>query len=328
MAIRNTAFGWCCCIENDCDVPPCDGGHRSKLCCVAGPITFTLAGCKDILGNCLQNCSIDCMELEITTEWNGIPGGAPITGKLCWNGSRFYGTGGHSSTWIADVSGPTYDASGCATYTIRRLRVVCGGVTVVWSIETDAAGYCGIANYYRVSATDTTIDDTGCPEFSIVSNGYPIPLLQSGFPANVSVTIAGATGTCCTDLNGTHVLTFDVSTLVDSTCKTQSRGGYSYKKTLPTVIGCSARRITLSIDSTADCTVVVDLLVEYHPTDPASCKRRFRKTFCPTCGSIGSIDFATDLVSVDDGSDCGVGDPLSTCDLRAITVAGTFSLGA
>lgn len=258
--------------------------------------------------------------------------------------NRWSGTGNDGEpwdVWLADVEySPISD---CPVYNVLKLRITYDGATMQWLAASEAGGDC-TGDDFEFSTTDPGRcpdpdfeDPNCCSAFDINGVLALFPFVSGGEPNSFQVTIAGAAGTCCNEINGTHTLDFNSSDLGNEfACANRSNGVIVYEKDLAATGDCGLRRIVLQIATNAvgvglgsvlgtinvgGCELFVAVAISHEIA--LGCSTSFHGSVCPADPDNLTIDLSA--LTADGTPNCPDGSPV-TCDLTDATISGAVTL--
>lgn len=329
-----TLLAKCCC-------------NLTAICCVdvtESARLFTLHPCNP--GEACNNGETCALSTMVLTGGAYVPDSGGVQqhltcGCIQYSGSdnRWYGTGDDGESWQVWLSDVEYNVDNCPQYRVLRLRITYDGNDFQWLAASLADGDC-VDNEFEFSTSnpDLCAGEEGiatcCQDFEIACVVAAFPFVSGGEPESFEVTIAGATGACCSPLNATHTLDFNSSDLnYEFACANRSNGVIAYEKDLAAEGACGLRRIVLLIatndvaigfgsEAAGDCELFVQVLIEGNAGAASPCFTVFNGRVCPIDPDNIAIDLST--LTQDYVSNCP--DGTTDCDLTNVTLSGTIAI--
>lgn len=321
-----------CCCDPVVDPPACcvsaDDGTFAVVHCAATSDEdewFCDSGDPDV-------CELDHSSINVSTTLpanDATP--TAVSADLCWDGTKYTGIGVEGDSWSVYVEVDGEDGSDCLRYRVTQAVVLFDGNTFEFLYYADSGDIadCGVGpDAYALSTSNPDLFDAFvCQSLVVTAQGGALLPFDEGDEPAVSVTLSGASGDCCSDLNTTHSLTLNSSSL-EPLCD-RWHGSLNYTKIIPITVDCNGKLISMDIAQTNYvlnngmhyCTVVITVQVYYKPSSETGCYREWSKEFCPVDPNDLSFDLS-ELVLIDSSDDdCG-----DDCSFSGLTLTGTVTL--
>ena len=138
----------------------------------------------------------------------------------------------------------------CTRYYVSKITMSCPDGSVTWEWLTpcpEGGDPDDDRDGYSVTVSDS-FSACGCPDFVATLAFYSIDWTLADHPASIDIVIAGATGSCCTKLNGTQTLDYaGIKEHLPSCVTTHTADAFLYRKIFPADGPCPELQISLGI---------------------------------------------------------------------------------